>query len=71
MLDLDSDKVTQLKNVAEELSPQRLIKRQLISESRLAADRAELIEEDKLRRKAAKAEINIQRLASLEEAIQA
>jgi hypothetical protein len=71
LLDLDSDKVTQLKNVAEELSPQRLIKRQLISESRLAADRAELIEEDKLRRKAAKAEINIQRLASLEEAIQA
>jgi hypothetical protein len=71
LLDLDSDKVTQLKNVAEELSPQRLIKRQLISESRLAADRAELIEEDKLRRKAAKAEINVQRLASLEEAIQA
>ncbi len=57
----------------EELSPQRLLRRQLEIEARQAVtvpDRADLIEEDKSRRRLAKAETNFQLMASLEEAIQ-
>jgi hypothetical protein len=58
------------------LSPQKQLNRDLkreveIRQSRLLADKADLIQEDQRRQKATKAELNLQRMARIDEAIQA